>query len=673
LAAFRSLTELRRRLRDRMERRPGAELQELLLTDLGLEDFAFVLLSRMLNALDAAMPRPSDEDAAPKQRGQDARPTVWQWQPVLEALRLTLANLALSSIEPQECGAIESELRAWSQGFDSAQREDLLRLKATADRSRRLAEDFSDRILALFSQRANKLGRALGVAEHALRVFCDAEIRGHLIFQLSKLASLLLRSLRAQLALPAWDVLVGGRVVGRLRSAGALEQLDRELPEPLLVLLDQAAGDEEMPKGVAGIVLAHDMPHLSHLGVRARQAGVVFVACEEKTSFEAFKALEGQVVCLTATPERVELRASTGTFTAKEAAAPSRQSFLRLPAVRLNPERPWLSLEETLPQCGGAKADGVRRLAELARRSGAGFKTPPAIVVPFGVMENALAAVRELQAEYSRLLKTASQATPEELTSVAERLRRLIEQLPVPAELVSEVSKRFAPDARLMVRSSANCEDLAELAGAGLYDSLANVAPEGAASAVRAVWASLWTRRAALSRRQAGLPHEQAHMAVLIQPMLVPDLSFVLHTVNPLNQTRRELYAEIAVGLGETLASGAVRGNPWRWICNKESGAVSVLAFANFSQALRPARSGALARQTVDYSLIELSRSREARAGLGRRLAAVGRFVEEAFRQPQDIEGAVVSGDIFLVQARPQQGLEALASDSSYASHPRPV
>ena len=57
------------------------------------------------------------------------------------------------------------------------------------------------------------------------------------------------------------------------------------------------------------------------------------------------------------------------------------------------------------------------------------------------------------------------------------------------------------------MRSSANVEDLAGMSGAGLYDSIPNV-PAGDAGAlgkaVAEVWASLYTRRAVLSRRAAG-------------------------------------------------------------------------------------------------------------------------------------------------------------------------
>ncbi len=60
-------------------------------------------------------------------------------------------------------------------------------------------------------------------------------------------------------------------------------------------------------------------------------------------------------------------------------------------------------------------------------------------------------------------------------------------------------------------------------------------------------------------------------MAVLVQQQLSPDLSFVLHTVSPLDGDKDTMYAELAVGLGETLASGT-RGSPWRLAVNKSTG-----------------------------------------------------------------------------------------------------
>ena len=69
----------------------------------------------------------------------------------------------------------------------------------------------------------------------------------------------------------------------------------------------------------------------------------------------------------------------------------------------------------------------------------------------------------------------------------------------------------------------------------------------------------------------AGVKQADAAMAVLVQQQLSPDLSFVLHTVSPLDGDKDTMYAELAVGLGETLASGT-RGSPWRLAVNKSSG-----------------------------------------------------------------------------------------------------
>lgn len=634
-AALQTLTELRRNFLAAVKKKTGLETQEFLLADIGLEDFAFVLLSEMGNAFDAV------KTGAP-------------WEKLLDTLRLTIANLALSGIEPEEYRAIEAELCAWREHYNPADREHLLRVKATADRARRLAEDFSDRITALFPPRVEKLGRALGVAENAIRVFCDAEIRAHLVFQLSKQVSSLLRRVREQLALPAWDVVVSGRVTGRVKVAGLLDELGRNFSEPVLALLKNAEGDEEIPHGIAGIVLAHDLPHLSHLGVRARQAGVVLVACEEAAKFDELARQQGQLVSLVATAEKVEWKIVTDAVSAK---IQGDRKPVQIPAVRLTSERIWIPLAEVRAETGGGKANGARRLAELARLNGAGFKTPPALVIPFGVMEVALRAAPELETEYKKQIAQINGLSPADFTMATERVRELILKLAVPVEVETAIAAQFGRSARLLVRSSANCEDLEELAGAGLYDSIANVAAAEVAAAVRAVWASLWTRRAALSRRQAGIPHAQAHMAVLIQQMLTPDFSFVLHTVNPLNRNPREVYAEIAVGLGETLASAGERGNPWRLLCDKISGSTTTLALANFSHALRLDPAGGVRRAVVDYSQISLSRDGDARKQLGKRLAAIARFVEEALQKPQDIEGAVVGDEIFLVQSRPQQGL----------------
>lgn len=77
-------------------------------------------------------------------------------------------------------------------------------------------------------------------------------------------------------------------------------------------------------------------------------------------------------------------------------------------------------------------------------------------------------------------------------------------------------------------------------------------------------------------------------MAVLIQELLSPSYSFVLHTASPMGNDPATAEFEVAAGLGETLASGK-RGSAWRLAVNKSTGNVKTLAFANFSEAMLPA------------------------------------------------------------------------------------
>lgn len=633
------LTELRARFQEELGGKNGSEAQALQLADIRLEDFSFVLLSRLINDLESLKNMP--------------------WTPVLKSLELIVRNLRMSGFDAEECRAIEAELSTQTGEFDFGDRDRWIHLKAILDRSGRLAETYCDRILTLFPERVQRLGRLLGVVEHAVRVFAEADIRSHPVFQLSKLVALLSKRIRVLASLPPWDVIVPGKVSGRLIEMSRLdESTDHFRDGAVIALLEKTEGDEEIPPGVVGILVARETPHLSHLAVRARQGGVVFAVCEEEERFSGLRSLVQSELVLEASSEAVGLEPVSESQKEKERKGGAPQARVLLPRADLSCERKLIALSEVTPETGGGKADGARRLDALSRREGADFRTPSGLVIPFGVMEESLRCAPEIRKDYYALIDRLNGLPPDDFAKALQTLQNIIEQLPVPEAVVSGVKEKFSQNERLMVRSSSNSEDLEGLAGAGLYESVANVPLSETARAVRKVWASLWTGRAAVSRKNLGIPHDKAHMAVLIQQMLVPDLlSFIMHTVNPVNANNDEVYIELAVGLGETLASGEMPGTPYRMICSKRTGSVRMTAFASFSRAVWPDPEGeGVFHQIVDYSRIELSQNKELRDRLGMRLGAVGRFVEEALGRPQDIEGLLRGETIYLVQSRPQQG-----------------
>ncbi len=214
-----------------------------------------------------------------------------------------------------------------------------------------------------------------------------------------------------------------------------------------------------------------------------------------------------------------------------------------------------------------------------------------------------------------------------------------------------------------------------------------------------------------------GVRQSDASMAVLIQEQFAADVSFVLHTEDPLAPGSGTLVAELAVGLGETLASGT-RGTPWRMAVDKAApdAAVKTLAFANFSKGYVTSGGGAskggsggvqtatrqMRLEVIDYSKQRLSGDETERTARGRQLAQVGcetllcshcadenkgdqccalqnpsamlatavpltmvhavhllvtqvgKLLEEEFGGPQDVEGCFVGQDLYIVQTRPQ-------------------
>ncbi|CAI9117453.1 OLC1v1018851C1 [Oldenlandia corymbosa var. corymbosa] len=653
--------------------------QKWRLCEIGLEDYAFVLLSRFLNVL--------EKTGGDHQLSENAGVSVWS--DPLEVLIIGVHQLGLSGWKLDECRAIGNELFSWKErglqekeGNENCKTIWGLRLKATIDRCRRLTEEYSEVLLQIFPEKVQILGKALGIPENSVRTYTEAEIRASVVFQVSKLCTLLSKGIRNVLGSQGWDVLVPGNASGILMQVDAIVPgtLPSSVEGPVILVVNKADGDEEVTaagSNIAGIVLLQELPHLSHLGVRARQEKVVFVTCEDDEKIADIKDLNGRYVRMEASSEGVKLFPSSehvlGESSAKVSSMIERSSETSAPWIGIEtrevPSSGVLLLSEVDLPSSGAKAAACSHLAFLASASEtvssehgvpASFKVPASAVIPFGVMELVLETSKSIEAFRSLIEQIEMAAIDSELDKLCYELRELISSQQLPEEIVDRLLKVFPENARLYVRSSANVEDLAGMSAAGLYESVPNVSLSNAkvfGQAVCQVWASLYTRRAILSRRAAGVPQKQAAMAVLVQEMLSPDLSFVLHTLNPMDSDSTSVAAEIAPGLGETLASGT-RGTPWRLSSGKFDERVRTLAFANFSEELvvrntGPAN-GEVLRLTVDYSKKPLTIDAVFRQKLGQRLGAVGFFLERKFGCPQDVEGCLVGKDVYIVQTRPQ-------------------
>ena len=655
--------------------------QQWRLAEISLEDYAFVLLSRCSNLLGA-------ESDPPKQNF-----TSEEVSECLNALAVSFDTLYLSSKseEMQRVAEDARKLASESASFLGSN-DGGLRVNAIAERAKRAAENFCEVLENLFTNRAHQLGPALGIDNYAVDIFTEGQIRASVVFQSAKLAGALSRASRNITGAQGWDCVVQsskGDIVFPLRRVARLDPnyCRENITEPCILLCDSADGDEEvstMGPNVMGIVLSHALPHLSHLALRARQSAVPLVAVEDGALTETIRSFEGKNVLLRSKPGDVKIEltdapvsggvSSSGPSASATPAASSTSitadtSYANEPLSFAKLSESTLDFAVSVAGSKSAFCAKLEKLSSDSQSSPFAFSAPTGVAIPFGAMEVAAAEAGKTQYLQERLEILDSNVSEAELEAARLEVFALVENELRPSQEVYQkvlAGMGSSANAKAFVRSSANVEDLAGMSAAGLYDSIPNVdlqSYEQFALAVSKVWASLYTARAVASRKAANVTQKDAKMCALVQVALKPECSFVLHTKHPLTESDQDMYAEMALGLGETLASGNVRGTPWRFDIAKATKQVTVKTFSSFGEMYiaddSNSDSSALQMKRVfcDDGNHWLTTDEKRRNDVvGGKLGGLGMYLESALGNvPQDVEGCLLSdGTLCVVQARPQ-------------------
>jgi rifampicin phosphotransferase len=201
----------------------------------------------------------------------------------------------------------------------------------------------------------------------------------------------------------------------------------------------------------------------------------------------------------------------------------------------------------------------------------------------------------------------------------------------------------------VVVRSSSTLEDNSRASFAGQHDSFVNVCGDDQIlNAVRACWASLWTRRALVYRLDHGLMSRSPQMAVVIQKMLRPEVSGVVFTADPITSSRTETLITATFGLPDLLVSGLVAPDEYR--VKKETFEFSTQRISNKEIESVASPSGGTER-------VRIARERRRCEALSKfqvqDLARLADKVDRFFGEPQDIEWCLERGIFWILQARP--------------------
>lgn len=650
------ITETRRGLMMLLKRdMDNQRVRDMLYLDLALEEFLRIIVERNIHS-------------------------HFNRDQLVELIGMIVENLRFSYDEEGllECFAQWKRLKGTPPfGYDWS-----LHAKSILDRIERIAGGLIDRYYRLFQPKSESMGKALKVESWAIILFSEEVVRGRIVFVLSILIRQLDRILRKTANIGNWQIISPGYGMGRVDVMDNLRSIQgRRSDYPSVIVADKVTGDEEIPEDVQAVITPDDTDIVSHVAVRARNAHLLFATCYNDGIIKQLKSLKGRLINLTVN-QAGEVVFEEKTIIPIQPIDKDKLIFKEEICIKSSRERSSDKLEPIAIQPDfigyaisekdfekGVVGRKARNLLSVRERLPDWIRLPISVAIPFGVFERVIAEDRN--------------------RTIAMRYNELVEKLynidKSEAEAPSQVISTTLADLRKTVLNLETQEDLLATlnsvmnnAGLGQLDEK----KEDSWMCIKRVWASKWNDRAYFSRKANGISHNDIFMAVLIQQLVEAEYAFVIHTVNPITGDRKELYAEIVLGLGEVLV-GNYPGRALSFSAKKAAPEPKLLAYPSKGIGLFggglifrsdsngediEGYAGAGLYESVileqprkiklDYTMERMIWDNDFRRDLLDRIAKIGIEVETAFDgAPQDIEGVFSREGYYVVQTRPQVGL----------------
>ncbi|XP_022735440.1 alpha-glucan water dikinase, chloroplastic-like isoform X2 [Durio zibethinus] len=575
-------------------------------------------------------------------------------------ITLVLENLALSSDDNED---LVYCLKGWHHAMSMCKSQSghwALYAKSVLDRTRLALASKAEWYQCILQPSAEYLGSLLGIDQWAIKIFTEEIIRAGSAATLSSLINRLDPVLRETAHLGSWQVISPVEVVGYVDVVDELLAVqNKSYDRPTILVAKSVKGEEEIPDGTVA-VLTPDMPDvLSHVSVRARNCKVCFATCFDPNILADIQAYQGKLLCLKPSPADVvysdvkEGELADSSSSNLKGDGPSSITLVR----KQFGGKYAISAEEFTPEMVGAKS---RNISYLKGKIPSWVGIPTSVALPFGVFEKVLA--NKVNKEVDEKLQILKKKLGGGDFGALGEIRQTVLQLAAPPQLVQEL--------KIKMQSS----------GMPWPGDEGEQRWEQAWTAIKKVWASKWNERAYFSTRKAKLDHEYLCMAVLVQEVINADYAFVIHTTNPSSGDSSEVYAEVVKGLGETLV-GAYPGRALSFVCKKNNlNSPQVLGYPSKPIGLFIRRSiifrsdsngedlegyaGAGLYDSVpmdeeekvvlDYPSDPLINDANFQQSILSSIARAGNAIEELYGSPQDIEGVIRDGKVYVVQTRPQ-------------------
>ncbi|MBI2630227.1 phosphoenolpyruvate synthase [Candidatus Pacearchaeota archaeon] len=309
------------------------------------------------------------------------------------------------------------------------------------------------------------------------------------------------------------------------------------------------------------------------------------------------------------------------------------------------------------------------KAANLGEMYNLGLPVPPGFALTAQAYSYFLDASKIKEKIYE-IINSIEIENTKELEIAAEKIRKIIENSPLPKDMEEEILEAYESlsidkslinnvssnvlsilklqePAFVAVRSSATSEDSSQASFAGQQESFLNVkGRENLIIHIKKCFASLFTARSIYYRVKKNFRHEDVLIAVVVQAMINSNKSGVIFSKNPLGN-QEEIIIEAVFGLGEGIVSGKIE--PDHYVVSRN---LEILSKKTAEKKIALTRDSSGKNETIKLTE-ERSNSQVLTEYEIKKLADYSIKLETHYNSPQDIEFAIDSGNIYIVQTRP--------------------
>ena len=312
----------------------------------------------------------------------------------------------------------------------------------------------------------------------------------------------------------------------------------------------------------------------------------------------------------------------------------------------------YLAWFDEIPDGELAMAAGGKG-ASLCRMSRAGLPVPEGFIVR-SEMFNAFMEANGLWDYVFEKLGTIDFSSDASLIAVSAEIRRRIIDCPVPQDMAEDNVKHYSKIGSgrepVAVRSSGTAEDLDDASFAGQQETfLFVIGNDDVVKFIKECWASLYNDRAIFYRREKKFDERSISIAVVVQRMVSAQKAGVMFTSNPITNDYNTVVLEAAWGLGEAIVSGIVTPDNL-WIDKRTGEVTTEYISEKETMVVRLSERGGTKEEPVPEELREAPVLTDAERN---RLVELARKIEDFYKKPEDIEWAIVDGQVYLLQSRP--------------------